>query len=403
MAASVNAHSLFAGRDPAAFLKAITPSAADRRLLLDTRKKIRTHIKACFNKLSQDVAEQQKLGLIDRRAPNPKPLRLSPKFSSQGSFVYGTLNSPAHQPPQEMDLDDGMYLPLEVIDKVPPRVASNLLFKVVGDMLQDLCDANPGWEMERKSTCCRVSLPFGAHIDVPLYAYPDEYEEYLEKAAANVAFAEAFSAMDSAARQKPLDSDKVWLAHRDNGWQQSDPKKIRDWFEGKVELHGEQLRRVCRYLKAWRDQHFQTGGVPSIALMAHAVSVFDTVRMDADRDDLTLLRVAEKLPALLTQKVANPTIDVPEGDPSKYLDGGLSAAERNVVAQKAWDLQQFLSEALEDHCQRQRTLKNLQFAFGPRLPDRLDLLHVDAHEAVVTSVEPSILAPAVIPNRSHSA
>lgn len=399
MAVSVNAHSLFAGRDPAAFLKAITPSDTQRGQLLEARRAIRTHLKAGFHKLSQDVTEQQKLGLIDRQTT--RPLRLGPKFSSQGSFVYGTLNKPAHQPPQEMDLDDGMYMPLEVIDKVPPRVASNLLFKVVGDMLAQLCSDNPGWKMERKSTCCRVSLPFGAHIDVPLYAYPDEYEEYLEKAA--VAFAESLFARDSAMRQKPLDSDKVWLAHRDNGWQQSDPKKIKDWFEGKVDLHGEQLRRVCRYLKAWRDQHFPTGGVPSIALMAHAVSIFDTTRMDSDRDDLALLCVAEKLPGLLTEKVANPTIDVPEGDPSKYLDGGLEPKERREIVQKAWDLKQFLSEALEDHCQRQRALKNLQHAFGPRLPDRPDLLHVDATETVVTSVKPRVLAPAIIPNHSHSA
>lgn len=399
MVASVNAHSLFAGRDPAAFLKAITPSDAQRGQLLDARKKIRAHLKVGFQKLSQDVAEQQKLGLLDRQ--DPKPLRFRPKFASQGSFVYGTLNKPAHQPPQEMDLDDGMYLPLEVIDKVPPKVASKLLFKVVGDMLQQLCAVTPGWEMERKSTCCRVSLPFGAHIDVPLYAYPEEYEACLE-AAVNLAFGKAFSAMD-AARQKPLDSDKVWLAHRDNGWQQSDPKKIKDWFEEKVDLHGEQLSRVCRYLKAWRDQHFPTGGVPSIALMAHAVAIFDTVRMDPDRDDLALLRVAEKLPGLLSEKVKNPTIDVHEGDPSKYLDGGMEPKERREVVQKAWDLKQFLSEALEDHCQRQRTVKHLQHAFGPRLPDRPDLLHVDAAETVVTSVKPRVLAPAIIPNHSHSA
>lgn len=400
MAASVNAHSLFAGRDQATFLKAITPSDAKRDQLLEARKRIRTYLKDCFFKLSQDVAKQQNLGLIDRLTA--KPLRLSPKFSSQGSFVYGTLNRPAHQPPQEIDLDDGMYFPLEVLGRVPPKVASNLLFKVVGDMLENLCSVTPDWKLERKSTCCRISLPFGAHIDVPLYAYPEEYEACLETAV-NFALGKAFSAMD-AAQQKSLDSDKVWLAHRDNGWQQSDPKKIKDWFEGRVDLHGEQLRRVCRYLKAWRDQHFPTGGVPSIALMAHVVAIFDTTRMDSDRDDLALLRVAEKLPGLLSEKVKNPTIDVPEGDPSKYLDGSLEPKERDEVVQKATDLKQFLSEALEDHCQRQRTLKYLQLAFGPRLPDRPDLLHVDAAaEAVVTRFERSVLAPAIIPNHSHSA
>ena len=39
-------------------------------------------------------------------------LKLSPRFWTQGSFTYDTLNKPYKTPPQEMDIDDGTYLPI---------------------------------------------------------------------------------------------------------------------------------------------------------------------------------------------------------------------------------------------------------------------------------------------------
>ena len=50
-----------------------------------------------------------------------------------------------------------------------------------------------------------------------------------------------------------LDTDKVLLATRESGWISSDPRKLHVWFKRAVELKGEQLRRLCRYVKAWRD------------------------------------------------------------------------------------------------------------------------------------------------------
>ena len=35
--------------------------------------------------------------------------KLSPRFWTQGSFAYDTLNLPYKTPPQEMDIDDGAY------------------------------------------------------------------------------------------------------------------------------------------------------------------------------------------------------------------------------------------------------------------------------------------------------
>jgi hypothetical protein len=38
-----------------------------------------------------------------------------PRFFTQGCFAYRTINDPAWTPPQQMDLDDGTYLPMTFV------------------------------------------------------------------------------------------------------------------------------------------------------------------------------------------------------------------------------------------------------------------------------------------------
>lgn len=49
---------------------------------------------------------------------------LTPRFWTQGSFQYDTLNNPYATPPQEMDIDDGTYLPMLSL-KIAPSLATN--------------------------------------------------------------------------------------------------------------------------------------------------------------------------------------------------------------------------------------------------------------------------------------
>lgn len=67
-----------------------------------------------------------------------------------------------------------------------------------------------------------------------------------------------------------LPADKVLLAHRECNWMPSDPRPVKEWFLGEVEAKGEQFRRVVRYLKAFRDWRWASGGPASILLMAAA-------------------------------------------------------------------------------------------------------------------------------------
>lgn len=54
----------------------------------------------------------------------------------------------------------------------------------------------------------------------------------------------------------------------------SDPRPVKEWFVDQVETKGVQLRRVVRYIKAYRDWIWKSGGPSSILLMAAAAPLF---------------------------------------------------------------------------------------------------------------------------------
>lgn len=233
----------------------------------------------------------------------------TPRFFTQGSWAYKTLNAPA-QYPQQADVDDGCYLPLGFVKQTRrPSAATAIFFKATEACLAVLCQEK-GWILiTDKPTCIRIEVSTAAHIDVPLYAIPDEEFHTLTKASM-----EAYHSLDSveAIRRAERDSwsklpsDQVLLAHREAGWWKSDPRPVKDWFEGQVLARGEQLRRVIRYLKAFRDWKWASGGPASILLMAAAVPLYERRH---GRDDLALLDVLAGLPAALRAGVANPVDD----------------------------------------------------------------------------------------------
>ena len=112
-------------------------------------------------------------------------LALTPRFWTQGSFQYDTLNLPYSTPPQEMDIDDGTYLPMAVFDD-EPIIGHRLLILLVDSSLRSLVAENESWRFETKSTCARIRIPHeNTHIDVPMYAIPDE--QFLQKELAALA------------------------------------------------------------------------------------------------------------------------------------------------------------------------------------------------------------------------
>lgn len=325
-----------------------------------------------------------------------------PRFFTQGSWAYKTLNSPAQQP-QQADVDDGCYLPLSFLNQTDsPSVAAEVFFDVAEKALADIVKER-GWVLSVKPTCIRVEISDLAHIDIPLYAIPDDEFETLVKAE-NVKraafegicnFAEA--AMDS---WEELPKTKVLLAHREEGWMHSDPRPVKEWFVDQVETKGEQLRRVVRYIKAYRDWTWKSGGPSSILLMAAAAPLF--VKKDR-RDDQALTDVVKQLPEALRKGVSNPI------NPKESLTDRLraSSADVDMVEQAALrfeDLGRRL-QAVLDAGNAEQACAWLRGLFGPRFPDCPDRVKVGAAASAVAAAiasSPAIAGPSELVGRTRA-
>mgnify|MGYP000147305340 FL=1 len=331
---SLNLHSLFDTRveGRVTFLDNLTLDPDDRSLMLSARTEIRARLKARLPRRIQKKAEDAGQGHIE--VPEPR-------FFTQGSWSYKTLNTPC-RPPQQADLDDGAYLPFSYIESQPPAQMSALLFEAVEEVLSELAD-DKGWKIDTNNdNCTRLIISDAKHIDVPVYSIPDHEFETLVKASMEMyriaAANEVFDSADYAERADEqewhmMPTEGVLMATKNRGWQDSDPRPIRDWVVEQVELKGEQLRRVMRYLKAWRDfQKWDKDDPKSILLMVAADAAFDS-SVDR-RDDLALLKVLRGLPDILRGKVISPsTRDKPPGeqeDLARRLDN--KGIRRDVIA-----------------------------------------------------------------------
>jgi hypothetical protein len=316
-----------------------------------------------------------------------------PRFFTQGSWAYKTLNSPA-QDPQQADIDDGCYLPLSFLAQTTrPSVAAAKFFEVAQEALAPLARLR-GWKLiTDKPTCVRIEISAFAHIDVPLYAIPDKEFETLAKAAAQdygyFDFAEAVRKAERDAWTK-LPSNSVLLAHRECGWMESDPRPIKDWFLAAVDAHGEQLRRVIRYVKGFRDWNWVNGGPASILLMAAAVPIFQ--RQDR-RDDQALLHVVTNLPQALRNGVKNPV------DKSESLTDRLG---KDGVQDAANEFESFagLLKACCDASNASQACTWLVNEFGQRFPDRPD--RIKATVAATIASSPAIAGPSELVGRTKA-
>jgi hypothetical protein len=186
----------------------------------------------------------------------------------------------------------------------------------------------------------------------------------------------------------------VLLAHREEDWVASDPRQINDWFLEAVVVYGERLRRICRYLKAWRDHNQpHLDRVSSILLMVCAWRAFDDFGRPnvPERDDAALLLVARRLPTLLAGPVENPT------DPDEKIDCRLGDEDRRVAIKAAEGLAAELDWIVEKCFDPQDAVTRLKGLFGKRIPSRPDLVDVTkAAHAEVRSHEPRISAAPVV-------
>ncbi len=295
-------------------------------------------------------------------------LGLTPRFWTQGSFQYDTLNRP-FQPGQEMDIDDGTYMPMPIFES-EPKVGHSLLILLVDASLKSLVAENHGWKFEAKQTCGRIKIEAEkTHIDVPMYAIPKD--EFVKK---QVALKANRSLLDSVICESydsddidsyEVDSENVNLALREGErkWANSDPKIVEDWFNDSCGRIGKHLRKVCRFMKAWRDAQWDVGGPSSISLMAATVNILDRVSHDSSDLGETMKIVAKNLPGEFARGVDSPddTDEKPLFPPS-YKHG---RREMDIMS-KLERLPDILSSA-ESADSKSEALKKINMAFGNRV------------------------------------
>jgi hypothetical protein len=376
----------------------------------------RDDIRECIRGAFRDVADRSPLMkrfLVEDAPPVYRTdgflndLRPTPRFRGQGSYSYKTLNDPVpdHTPPQQVDLDDGVFLPTSFMNQGErPALAAKGYFKVIEDALAPLCTAR-GWKLCRdKPSCVRVVLDEKTHIDLPLYAIPDEdyaTVELLEKSLHSRGLFTMDSAEFAEESYRGLPEDHIMLALRNGDWIRSDPRKLHDWFQGAVAKHGPHLRHVCRYLKAWRDFEWMEpeDSISSIALMAMAVRVFDEnrQRLDSSREDEALLTVAERMPALLGTTIKNPVLP----DHESRLDKDWTPEMRAGFIDAARRLRDDLLAA-RDATKADAVIARLQSCLGDRVPTDHSLVEIAPPEEASILAKPRVFVPLAPAGRTTS-
>lgn len=274
-------------------------------------------------------------------------------------------------PPQQIDLDDGVYLPMDMFEG-EPIYSKEIFFQIVDTALEVLCKEK-GWKFKRKDTCARIEINLCAHLDFPLYAMPRERFEELKSLNKITLDSLTESYQFSETESIELDPNCVYLARRDKEhWVKSDPKLIENWFRSEKELHGPRLTRVCRYFKAWRDYIWENGGPSSIVLMVCVAKVFDESADGFSRDCEAILAVSKELPELLKKKVLNPA--VLSNEEEVLFPRGHSQSEIDKIVYEAKKLFTSIDYALKSAISTTEVVQEFTNVFGKRIPDRSDLV-----------------------------
>lgn len=330
------------------------------------------------------TAKSTIIGHLKKRIPEwletniSKEASVEPRFRTQGSWAYKTCNAPCQTPPQEIDWDLGIYLPISVWEEsnIQPKTAASVFYKMVQELMQPLAEQN-SWTLSEKPTCVRVHLPqdCNAHIDLPLYAAPNQ--EFQQITEARMIKAEDHS-IASFAEQQWNSLMQIVMAKKDGEWVNSDPGKVVVWFNSARSRHTDQLIRLSKYLKAWRDHVWVKGGPSSILLMVCAAQSLDACDQDlVSRDDLALQFILNKLPGMLACSVIEPMIN--EGEDLNKLN----AEQRQEASKKANEFRNSLNTALNLPIACSNTVAyEIRAHLGDRFPTNTDDITPDDQSGI---------------------
>jgi hypothetical protein len=213
------------------------------------------------------VTETQKNTLRGNRETIRKKIRkyykenypddVQPQFNMQGSFAMHTILNPIKDTDGSgaYDLDDGVYF---LSDDESDRLSVDEFHKRIFDAIKGHTSTGE----EDNDPCVTVLYADGHHVDLPIYFKSNTKDDHPQ------------------------------LAHKKNGWMDTDPKDFYIWFNGHEEHP--QLRRIVRYLKAWceyvrfeKDKKMPTGCILTMLAEKH---------YEADsRDDVALQKMLSSI------------------------------------------------------------------------------------------------------------
>lgn len=377
---------LYLSTDRQVFSDEIEPTPNQREELTQAKNDIRDHLR-----LRIAAATVALLGM---------PHQVEPRFRTQGSWSYKTCVQPSCMPPQEMDWDFGVYLPVEVWEeKGPPHAMAKAYFKLVEGLLKDLCEKKNWTLLQGKDTCIRIRIAWWGHIDVPLYAAPAAQFFQIRERAMKKSWSS--SVHDSAALSESVefgelpqqvweDLDRVMLATRSGEWIGSDPEQISRWFNDRVQQHTEQLLRTCRYAKAWRDYQWPNGGGPTSVAILIAVAQKFSAR--PGRDDIALENAMRAFSDSIKIDIREVGIDQGQEDFNR-----LSTQEREDVSRKAASCAVAIQHARSraDY-QKQLAISVIRDHLGDRIPSDEDLIDVETEVAAILAIAPRMVVPPVV-------
>jgi hypothetical protein len=305
-------------------------------------------------------------------------LDINPKFWTQGSFTYKTLNAPYYKPPQEMDIDDGVYFPMKMFEDFP-ALAHTFMIALVDTALRSIANKNEGWSFDdSKKTCARIRVEKeNIHLDVPMYAIPEEKMQIMQDS----------KATHSTVKFQKLDQNSIYLARRDREkWQKSDPMIVQEWFTSSVSELGEHVRSACRFLKRWRDVRWKDGGGPSsITLMKCTVDTLGQSCVDINDMGLILLEVTKKFANQLNEGVESPD---PDDEKPLFPDQSQHEDKHRHIVQAALELNIKLENAMMATT-REDSYNSLVDLFGECGVDKALLISVIAAPAYIKPAKKS--------------
>jgi hypothetical protein len=184
----------------------------------------------------------------------------------------------------------------------------------------------------RKTTCVRVIFADGHHLDLPIYYKDGNIPE---------------------------------LAHKSKGWIDSDPKEFYEWFNNKANT---QLKRIVRYLKAWKNYR-ETNNTNLSLPSGFILTILATNNfVSDDKDDIAFKKTVESIKSELD---LNFTCYRPTTPSNEDLFEDYSETKKNNFMNALEGLKNACNNASEEKNYKKAT-EYLQNHFGDRFPSGED-------------------------------